>query len=160
MSHNMLYANTVIVMQMLSNGSEPRHKEIYLNQTEACFDDDKKGTKVHSIYIIHCLFFSSPFKTIFSVSQFLHSISADLSHTQTFINFPHTSQHRAFWLAGFVWQGESQSDGFNLNYYSIESKPFRMDHCSPLSTLHYPIMHCGLACTFSSVQQIVYEPDI
>lgn len=67
----MLYANTVmIVMQMLSNGSEPRHKEIYLNQTEACFDDDTKGTKAHSIYIIHCLFSHLPLKQFFPFLNF------------------------------------------------------------------------------------------
>lgn len=152
----MLYANTVmIVMRMLSNGSEPRYKEIYLNQTEACFDDDKKGTKVHSIYIIHCLFSHLPLKQFFPFLNFYIQYQL-ICHTPKHSSTSPTPANMEL----SDWLDLSDRDGFNLNYYSIGSKPFRMDHCSPLSTLHYPIMHCGLACTFSSVQQIVYEPDI
>lgn len=40
---------------MQSNGSESGHKEIYLNQTQTCFDDDKKGTEKFILFIFYTI---------------------------------------------------------------------------------------------------------
>lgn len=80
-----------------------------------------KREQKSSFYLYSTLllsFFSHrPLKQFVHFSNFTFNISWFVTHTQTsIINSPNTNQHRAFWLAGFAWQGESQSGCFNPNH--------------------------------------------
>lgn len=64
---------------MLSNGSESRHKKIYLNQTQTCFDDNKREQE--SLFYLYSTLLKSylcPLRQFVHFSIFIFNIQYQL----------------------------------------------------------------------------------